>query len=86
MSDLMKYNAILPKDDDYRLWFDSLKGWRLYIRGVGNSTFNQEAEVLFEVERERIIELIEPLFDTAENAETRRLLTLAIALIKGENK
>jgi hypothetical protein len=38
------------------------------------------------VERERIIKLLEPLFDTAENAETRRLLTMAIALIKGENK
>jgi hypothetical protein len=37
-------------------------------------------------ERERIIKLLEPLFDTAENAETRRLLTMAIALIKGENK
>ncbi|CAB4128501.1 hypothetical protein UFOVP223_125 [uncultured Caudovirales phage] len=35
-------------------------------------------------EQERIIKLLEPLFDTAENAETRRLLTMAIALIKGE--
>ena len=37
-------------------------------------------------ERERIIKLLEPLFDTAENAETRRLLIQGIALIKGENK
>ena len=60
MSDLMKYNAILPKDDDYHLWYDSLKGWRLNIRGVGNSPFNFEADVLFEIERERIIKLLEP--------------------------
>ena len=37
-------------------------------------------------ERDRIIEILESLFSTAENAETRRLLTMAIALIKGENK
>ena len=35
---------------------------------------------------ERIIKLLEPLFDKAENAETRRLLTMGIALIKGENQ
>lgn len=58
MSDLMKYNAILAVDDDYHLWYDSLKGWRLNIRGVGNSPFNLEAEVLFEIERERIIKLL----------------------------
>ena len=86
MSDLMKYNTILPKDDDYHLWYDSLKGWRLNIRGVGNNPFNAEAEILFEIERERIIKLLEPLFDKAENFETRRLLIMAIALIKGENK
>ena len=34
---------------------------------------------------ERIIKLLEELFDKAENAETRRLLTMAIASIKGEN-
>ncbi len=33
-----------------------------------------------------IIKLLEPFFDKAENAETRRLLIMAIALIKGENK
>lgn len=60
MSDLMKYNAILPRDDDnYYLWYDSLKGWRLNIRGVGNCSFNEEAEVLFEIQRERIIKLLE---------------------------
>lgn len=83
----MKYNAIMPKDDDsFYLWIDSLKGFRLNITGEGNYNFNQEADVLFQIERERIIKLLEPLFDTAENAETRRLLTMAIALIKGENK
>jgi hypothetical protein len=52
------------------------------------SGWNQEQEYQAGVrdERERIIKLLEPLFDTAENAETRRLLTTAIALIKGENK
>ena len=39
-----------------------------------------------ERERERIVKLLEPLFDKAENAETRRLLTMAIALIKGEQE
>jgi hypothetical protein len=83
----MKYNRIMPRDDDsFYLWYDSLKGFRLNIIGEGNCNFNQEAEVLFQIERERIIELLEPLFDTAENAETRRLLTMAIAAIKGENK
>ena len=86
MTDLMKYNAILPKDDDYHLWYDSLKGWRLNIRDIGNNPFNAEAEILFGIERERIIKLLEELFEKAENAETRRLLTMAIALIKGENK
>ena len=38
-------------------------------------------------ERElEIIKLLEPLFDTAENAETRRLLTMGIVLIKGEHR
>lgn len=38
-------------------------------------------------ERElEIVKVLESLFDKAENAETRRLLTMAIALIKGENK
>jgi hypothetical protein len=83
----MKYNAIMPRDDDsFYLWYDSLKGFRLNIIGEGNCNFNQEAEVLFQIERERIIDLLEPLFDMAENAETRRILTTAIALIKGENK
>jgi hypothetical protein len=36
-------------------------------------------------ERARIIKLLEPLFDKAENAETRRLLTKAIALIEEKN-
>ncbi len=35
---------------------------------------------------ERAIKLLEELFNKAENAETRRLLTMGIALIKGENK
>lgn len=39
----------------------------------------------FERELE-IIKVLEELFDKAENAETRRLLTMAIALIKVENK
>jgi hypothetical protein len=38
-------------------------------------------------ERElEIVQVLEPLFDKAENAETRRLLTMAMAEIKGENK
>jgi hypothetical protein len=88
----MKYNAILPKDDDdYYLWYDSLKGWRLNIRGVGNHSFNAEAEILFEIERERIIKLLEDLdrhgtthseFCAARHAYAAQ----AIALIKGENK
>ncbi len=36
-------------------------------------------------ERVRIVKLLEPLFDKAENAETRRLLTTAIALIEEKN-
>ena len=52
------------------------------------SGWNQEQEYQagIRTERERIVELLEPLFDKAENAETRRLLTMAIALIKEENK
>ena len=34
----------------------------------------------------RNVKLLEELFDKAENAETRRLLAMGIALIKGENK
>ena len=94
MSDLMKYNAILPKDDDYHLWYDSLKGWRLNIRGIGNTGFNEEAEILFEIERERIIKLLEEYFEAwfaLENPnayDTGRVdgLASAVALIKGENK
>ena len=59
MSDLMKYNAIMPRDDDsFYLWYDSVKGFRLNIIGDGNCNFNQEAEVLFQIERERIIKLL----------------------------
>lgn len=37
-------------------------------------------------ERElEIVKVLEPLFDKAENAETRRLLMQGLALIKGEN-
>lgn len=55
----MKYNAIMPRDDDsFYLWYDSLKGFRLNIIGDGNCNFNREADVLFHIERERIIERI----------------------------
>jgi hypothetical protein len=47
---------------------------------------NHFVDITKRQENERIIKLLEPLFDTAENAETRRLLIMAIALIKGENK
>ena len=46
----------------------------------------QEYQAGIRAERERIVELLEPLFDKAENAETRRLLTMGIALIKGESQ
>ena len=55
--------------------------WVRYQSGVGKFEAKFRA-----AERERIIKLLEELFDTAENAETRRLLTMAIALIEGENK
>ena len=56
----MKYNAIMPRDDDsFYLWYDSLKGFRLNIIGDGNCNFNREADVLFQIERERIIKWIE---------------------------
>ena len=88
MSDLMKYNAILPKDDDYHLWYDSLKGWRLNIRGVGNSPFNLEAEVLFEIERERIIDLLKELAKSTFAGDVWHInpFDYAIALIKGEQE
>ena len=35
-------------------------------------------------ERERDIAILEELFEAAENAETRQLLTMAIARINGE--
>ena len=35
---------------------------------------------------EQIVKSLEELFDKAENAETRRLLTMGIERIKGENK
>ena len=81
MTDLMKYNAILPKDDDYHLWYDSLKGWRLNIRGVGNAPFNEEAEVLFEIERERIIKELEEM-----NEDGVWRLWEAIKRLKGEQE
>lgn len=38
-------------------------------------------------ERElEIVKVLESLFDKAENAETRRLVILAMAAIKGESK
>lgn len=81
MSDFMKYNAILPRDaDDYYLWYDSLKGWRLNIRGVGNHPFNAEAEILFEIESDRIIKLLESFDPRIAIGDILPLL------IKGENK
>ena len=35
-------------------------------------------------EREQNVAILQELFETAENAETRRLLTMAIARINGE--
>ena len=81
----MKYNAILPKDDDsFYLWYDSMKGFRLNIIGDGNCNFNREADVLFQIERERIIKLLEEalVFDEPVIIQRDRL----IALIEGENK
>ena len=90
MSDLIKYNAILPRDaDDYYLWYDSLKGWRLNIRGVGNHPFNVEAEILFEIERDRIIKLLEELKNKTCHSQaelTQHIIKDVIALIKGEQK
>ncbi len=43
-----------------------------------------DSEITAKAEK-RIIKLLESLFDTAENAETRRLLTMAFALIQGES-
>lgn len=92
MSDLMKYNAIMPRhDDDYHLWYDRLKGFRLYIRGIGNCGFNQEAEVLFQIERERILamkkEIINCVIDYGLTPEKyERICNDIDAVIKGENK
>ena len=70
MSDLMKYNAIMPRDNgDFYLWHDSLKGFRLSITGVGNCNFNQEAEVLFQIERERIAQIIRQKITPKETAD-----------------
>lgn len=100
MSDLMKYNRIMPRDDDsFYLWIDSMKGFRLNIKGVGNCSFNQEADVLFQIERERIIEQLEELKakmesmymdgykSGSENMPMRaKGVQIAIDLLKAENK
>lgn len=43
---------------------------------------NHFVDIAKKQERDSIIKLLEPLFDTAENGETRRLLVMAIARIK----
>ncbi len=86
MSDLMKYNRIMPRDDDsFYLWYDSLKGFRLNITGEGNHNFNQEAEVLFQIERERIIKLLESIYDYPNGWDYDNPIESMIDLIRKES-
>lgn len=48
--------------------------------------FCDECEKAMAYAEARIVKLLEELFDKAENAETRRLLIMGIALIKGEQE
>ena len=43
---------------------------------------NHFVEIAKKQERESIIKILEQLFDTAENGETRRLLSMAVASIR----
>lgn len=87
----MKYNRIMPRDDDsFYLWYDSMKGFRLNIIGDGNCNFNREADVLFQIERERIIKLAKQLEAHSTHSELcykeHRFVERLLDAIKGENK